>query len=434
MWSCMLVALFSFLSFVKICNKDSLGLNKIYLRHSIYFVICYTIVFYQCSLDYLLGFADLTDNYLWYDTKVVAKALALSNIGLTSLFLGYTFKMNKRGNPIKKVTPTVYSYPYKRILLYIAVLLLIVYVIYVPREYLDNGYARGLHLESGLISMIMGYASSVFVAIFVLYSIEYNHDTSKSWLKVMKWPIVIMSAYMLLIIMTGRRTEALRMAVMLIISFLYCKGGKVDYMRLFSIVLVGVLLFAIVGVIRDMDTGSLQKGLQTLNRYNSVLPITKEIAGSVNTLYIAMSHFPEKIDYTYGATFFPGFLKLVPGLSSLYFYFMPAGVDYSSDAVITSLYFNGEAVWGLGSSINADIYISFGPIGIIVVMVLLGYFLRYLEVGTFKYKASIYFVALSFGCYSQFIYACRQSIPVMFLSWTYACILLFLVTRKKVKI
>lgn len=435
MWSCMMVAFFSLLVFLKACGKDPMGINRIHLRHSVYFMICYIIVFYQCCLDYLLGLADLSNTYLWYDTTVVAKSLALSNIGLTSIFLGYIINMNINivdATP-KKDSSASYCYPQKNLLLFVAILLILLYIIFVPKDYLNNGYARGLRLESGLISMIMGYLVSVFVAILVLYSAEYRLDKRQSWLKVMRWPIVVISVYILIIVITGRRTEALRMFIMLLISFLYCRGGKVHYMRLGAIALAGAISFAIIGIFRDLEAGSVQKSVQILSKYDSVLPFTKEIAGSVNTLFIAMSYFPEKIDYTYGATFFPGFLKLVPGLSSLYInYFLPEGANYSSDIIISSLYFDSEIIWGLGSSINADIYISFGPIGVIVVMMLFGYFLRFLEVGTFRFDKSIYFLALSFGCYSQFIYVCRQSIPVMFLCWAYASLLLYLVTRKKV--
>lgn len=435
MTACIVVALLTIFAFIKKCDSDFLKLNKIHFRHSIYFVLCYLIVFYQCDIDYLLGYADLSINYLWYDEKVVAKALALSNIGLTCIFIGYLFKLNANKNVFKNTNSLTYLYPYKSILILISIVLLLVYIVFVPKEFLNKGYARGLSSEVGQISIIMGYIVSVFVAMLTLYSIEYKRDITQSWIKFMKWPLIIISIYILLVVVTGRRTEAIRMSVMVLISYLYCKNGLVNYYKLGVIGLSFVLAFALIGILREMQTISIESGFATLNENSSIMPFTKEIAGSVNTLHIAMSHFPEQYEYTHGLTFFPGFLKLIPGLSSLYInYLLPQGHHYSSDTMITNIYFGGDAIWGLGSSINADIYISFGIVGIVFIMFWLGYFLRYLEVETFVKSSSIYFIALSFGCYSQFIYACRQSIPIMFLSWTYACILIFIITRKKIRV
>ena len=122
------------------------------------------------------------------------------------------------------------------------------------KEFLNNGYARGLGSEVGQISIIMGYIVSVFVAMLSLYSIEYKQDITQSWIKFMKWPLIIISIYILLIIITGRRTEAIRMSVMVLISYLYCKNGFVNYYKIGVIGLSIVLTFALIGIIREMQS------------------------------------------------------------------------------------------------------------------------------------------------------------------------------------
>lgn len=425
---CLVIAILSISVFCYSSKYGRWNIQKIYLRHSMYFIICYFIVFYQCDIDYILGFSDIEDEYLWYGGTTAVKAMTLSNIGLLGIMLGYSYGQLSEKVCIRVRKP--HKYPNKKILNWLAVFLLLIYIIFVPREFLSNGYTRGV--EAGPINTIMSYIISVFVAIITLYSIEIKQQKSLSWFKEMRIPIIIITAYIALILLTGRRTEAIRIAVTLLISYLYCRSWEINYKKIALLCLVGLSIFSLVGIYRSLESSSVEDGIQTVKDTYSIMPFTRELANSVNTLHITMFYYPDKIDYTYGETFFPGFLKIIPGLSYLYEQlFVPNGVDISSDMIISKLYFGRDVIWGLGSSVNADIYMAFGPIGIFVILCFLGYFLRYLERETFCKDCSAYVLALSFGCYSQFIYCCRQSIPILFLCWTYSCLLIFFVSRNK---
>ena len=91
-----------------------------------------------------------------------------------------------------------------------------------------------------------------------------------------------------------------------------------------------------------------------------------------------------------GTSFINGFSVLVPGLSRI-----THGVAEPSGETITKMYF-GENMpdwgWGFGSSCIADVYISFGILGIIVIFFFLGRFIHYLEYGTFVADKSPYFL------------------------------------------
>ena len=428
----LVIAFTSFFLFFGDGNSKKHFLNKIYLRHSIIFVACFMIVFYQCDLDFVLGFASEFD-YFVYEPRVVCKAIALSNIALVSIMIGYNlYKRREASTKHTIITTTsqiIVLNKFKWIHGLLVLIMLATYVMFVPREYFNRGYAAGV--QSDLAVTIVGYVVAVFIAWFTIYSISYtNLRVSTNWTNYLFWPITISLLYVFLVIITGRRTEVVRVVFLLLASYVYCVRSNINYKRLLIWGVVAMLMFSLSGVIREMEDGTIGEGYIALLDYKSVSPFTKELATSVNTLHIALANFPDKIDYTYGASFFPGFLKIIPGLYGVISSTFEPGALNGSDQIITNIYFGeGVVYYGLGSSVVADVYIAFGLPGVLIIFSLLGYFFRYLEIGTFCAIKSPYFLALSFSCYSQCMFACRQNIAIFFLCWTYACILIFLIKK-----
>ncbi len=166
--------------------------------------------------------------------------------------------------------------------------------------------------------------------------------------------------------------------------------------------------------------------------YRSISPATYELANSVNTLHVAVANYPSHFNYNLGSSFFPGFSVLVPGLTKL-LSFLSFNFSGSED-IVTKLYFGGYVPswgWGLGSSAVADAYISFGPIGVTLIFILLGYFFKILEIGTFCRKPSPYFLVLSICCYSQIFPFCRGPFFLLFLSLSYSLLLIYFALKIK---
>lgn len=427
MTSVLLVAAFTILLYLGDRAITGKFLKKNHLRHSVFFIICFFIVFFQCDIDYVLGIIDDSNYNLWYDTRVVCKSLALSNIALISMIIGYAFNKNSI------ISPEIESYKHhincssKQWVGHLILFLLGLYVLLVPKEYLNNGYGS----VSSNANLIIGYLQAGFIALFVLYSIDYRQSTSNRWVSFFKYPIILALVYIALVVMSGRRTEALRIASLIIVSYLFCLREKTNYKQLALFAVGAIGLFSISGVLRSLQGGSINESLSIISNFESISPFTRELAGSVNTLHIATSICPSEVDFNYGETFFPSFLKIIPGLSSLYEKFLASGPVTSSAEIFTRTFFSGDLVYGLGSSVVADVYLSFGSIGVVLIFIIFGYFLKYLEIRTFGDTTSVYSLALSFGCYSSFIFVCRSTFALMFLCWAYACIILYFVTRSK---
>lgn len=52
-----------------------------------------------------------------------------------------------------------------------------------------------------------------------------------------------------------------------------------------------------------MQKQDINKAMEMVSERHSISPFTAELAGSVNTVHVAMGHVPSKQDYNYGTTF-----------------------------------------------------------------------------------------------------------------------------------
>lgn len=418
---CVILALLKFVFLINEGKSKYNDLSRMFFRHSVVFVFCILIVFFQCDLDYIIGLADIND-YFVYEPKVVCPAMALSNMALSSFLVGYCYYKNTE----KRFGITGHNYANyklnKKYLVAIAFLLIGLYVYFIPKDYLDLGYNK---VSAGAVGIIIGYLISVFIAIYVLYYMEYMKENPLSWYKHYHLPLIISGVYAFIIIITGRRTEVVQVGFIILASYVFVKGAKANHRFILIAGTVGMLILGLIGIYRSLEGGTILESYNALNSQKSILPPTKELSTSVVTFHIALANYPDIYPFNYGSSFFPAFFKIIPGLSGL---LSMLGLTWEgSDMIITSIYFGKQnIIYGLGSSILADIYISFGAIGILLIFFILGVFIRWLEVGTFSKQASPYFLALSFSCYSEFMFACRNGIGIFFLCWTYSCLLIYL--------
>lgn len=399
-------------------KHDKYHLNKIHLRHSVAFVFFFFVVFYQSDIDYILGFIDITESYTWYDTSVVCRCLALSNIALSCLMIGYRLHQSRETKKYRNTFVSEYTINNKFLLSIIIAVALIIYIIYVPKEYLAGGYSK---VEQGSIGLIIHILTAAYIATFAAYSYD-----SRNTIKFRDFliPLILVGIYIFIILISGRRTEAIMVASLLLISYCYLLREKANNKLLLILGVFGVLVFSGVALIRSGEATSLADSTSSLSKSSSIMPFTKELANSVNTLHLAASHFPNQYDYTMGTSFVLRFLYLIPGSNTILGNLL-ADVP-QSETLITQI---ADTSWGMGTSIIADLYIAFGPVGVALFFVLFGAFLRYLEIGTFVKNSSPWFLALSFTCFAQFAFTCRGAVANLFNGFPYALIFLLIVCR-----
>ena len=400
-----------------------------FFRHSNIFVLIYLVVFYQCYIDYLLGFIDNTEIRIWINTSIVPRALCLCNIGLSSFLIGYKYQ-EKIGDSATHnyVVPSVKKYPAKSLLCLLGYFMFAVFLFSADASFFRSGYLiseGNLDTSFGILVLLQ----SVLIATFTLYSLEYRNSKIRGhFFKFFRSPIILVVLYSGVVVLSGRRTEALRAVIMLLFVYLYASGNRMSVKKTLLYLCFLVVSVSVFGVIRG-EGASITDGIKELIEVNTISPFTRELAGSVKTVHIAMDYIPKNIPYNYGITFFASLSLLVPGLDRLIRYAFPSGLELNSATLISNLYWGGDDWgYGLGSSIVADVYVSFGVIGVLIILFLLGKLFRVIEILTTR-TTNVYWIALSMGVYSQILYSCRTGVSVLFLSWTYACILLYLTSQ-----
>ena len=407
-------------------EKDNAYIKNVYIRHSTLFVFVFFIVFYQRDLDYILGILDGSESRIWISPTIVVKSLIISNIALNGFFIGYVYNKNRKREVFSKPDLKCRTYPNKRYLCFLAYFLFVLYLVVVDKSFLIGGYQEG-RVDSNYQLVVI--IQAVLVATMTLYCIEYKESNSqKSIFQFFKYPFLLIILYSCIVVLSGRRTEVLRVVCILIISLIYIKGTKMNYKRMAIFGLSLILAFALVGVLRGEDANDLSSGMNEITQVESISPFTAELSGSVNTLHVAVFNIPDQMPYNLGVSFFPSFALLVPGLDRFLSQIIPSSIMISSPEIITYLYWGGyDRPYGLGSSIVADVYVSFGILGVLIIFIILGVLFRYIEYSTFMKDSSPYVVALSICVFSQIIYACRTGVSVLFLGWTYSCILIYLI-------
>lgn len=417
-------------------NRDLTGQS---LRHSFLFIISYCIVVYQYNIDFLLDL-NIPNNssLIWYDVSIVSKALSLSTSALIAFMLGYTWIKN-RYHCRKLACNAINFRPSKIKLLYkITVILIIMYLIFVNKAYLFGGYNKAGIDQGPIAKVIYGILQPCILVLILVFSYSYkkvNHKIcSWSYLFYVRKILLLAAFFVLLILMSGRRTEAVKIITICLVSFLYATSIK--FRPLFvasSIFFVSILMsiFAIYRIARlTNDDRNISDNIATLKNGLTISPGTQELAFNVSSLHIAMSHIPKKYDYNLGISFFSGAALLVPGLNSILKSNTKSNVVLKSDYFITELGL-GDLKWGLGTSCIADTYISFGPFISCIIFFFWGILLRKLEDSTFSSNASNpYWLAFSFLVYGSLIYSARSSFFSCIEGLTYTFIILFLQIRK----
>lgn len=363
------------------------GINIKYRLISTLFLIGYLIVFYQCYVDLLLGNIK-ADNGLFVNSQIIIKCCLISTIGLSAFGFGYltnkSYNSKSDGNN-KYDVEKINKY---RVLFYLAAIL---YLIFNAKKFVSGGYSQEiLEVEAG--TMVL-YSDMLFIITFVIllaHILKNNIQNSKvsfaqfnnqfGWVS-----LFFLLIYCLINVIIGDRGP-------LIISFslyfgtylLICKGTFSKTKMFFSI-FIAVLFFSVIGQIRNDDRQGRFNNInatvsEVYNNNNSIIPFTKELSSSVTTLHHSVYYIPDKHPYLYWIFPIRYVGASIPFGDRLLFSLFPMPKRYVSSAFFVTWLIQGDYyTYGNGTSCNADLYLSFGVVGVLLGLWLWGLFICFLE-------------------------------------------------------
>lgn len=388
--SVMILSLISF-----IYRKESnYNLRGQFFKHSSFFLLGYIIVHFQYYIDFVLGNVSSDNLYIWINKSVVIKSMILSLIGLLCFFIGYLLCKNISLKKIKTVSNTVVSVKY---LLVLALISLIVFYLTVNPLYLAGFYGSE---EMGASATYANLIFSLSVYSVIIQNcrnmiVSRNIPTTfKNYLREQGYFLVsLIGVYLLSVILSGDRGPLITFGICFVSGYFFVTKKKLSLKYGLLLVFTGAFLITLLGQVRSFDSSldfsaKLSEAIKKEKTQNEIsfIPQTQELAGSVRTLHTATNYLPEKQDFLYGRFQFQQFTVIIPFFNAyLESLFESNHPKYASSASFVTWINQGDfPTSGDGTSCIADFYIDFGLLGVVIGMLLFGYFIRYVEISMYS--------------------------------------------------
>lgn len=355
------------------------------------FVLGYIIVFFQKYVDLILGFC-WSSSPLFFQSSLIIKCCTMSVIGIVSFSIGYLTKNRKRFNvkdhQNQGLIKPINTY-YLRYILIISTLIFAFF--HFEQMFSNNSYSQERTMSE--VGTMVQYSDVFFQIFFILtaaYSINnsyyYKIRTFNEYLKIFGiGSFVCGLIYCIIMFFIGDRGPII-ICVLVFVGSYYLSTGKRLHRSTFVIaIVVAAFSLTIIGGIRMMDKSQGIKGnssvfLEEKSQEKSVSPFTSELANSVQTFHYSVAYVPDVYPYVYGAFIIRTLTSLVPFGDRILFSFWHPHFRFNSSAFFVTWLIQGDTfTYGNGTSCNADLYLSFGLLGIILGLFLWGRFYNYLE-------------------------------------------------------
>lgn len=351
-----------------------------WFRVDVIFLIGFLIVHFQWPVMY--SFSDIVPDEIhrvWVDERYVNYGIWLSLLGGLSWFLGY-YSLRKR---IKPITLSKISFDYQRLLNFTTILF-IIFLLSAGRNFLTGGIYKGHGGSSAgegvsaYVQLLYSICILILTTFVVLKSKSAYRGNVVSWfLKLDKQYLLLIGTYIILFFSIGDRggPTSLLIAIMILIGF-FVRSIKLK--ELIALVTVGGIFLTIIGIGRsiDSDKHTLARGYQEFE-LESPYETTLVLANSIRTLFYSLEEVPEKSDFFYGKLWLGGIMSPIPFLQSTYLHLTgEEGKDISSTNFITYIVYGDNPTSGEGATLIADIYLNFGPPGVLIVMFIVGLLIK----------------------------------------------------------
>jgi hypothetical protein len=440
----LLLDLLALLIFV-LRKKNREEFKKSLLRHSVFFLLGFTIVHFQFPLIYVLYGKIESTLDIWVDPTIVCKSLCISSLGLVSFLIGYdTYKFRSKNKYGTKQLEKYSNFNYKYLEI-AAFLLFFGFVGTANSAYLAGNYGS---VGPGAAATYMQYFLDLTIFSLVICKVwnlkQHPGLNLKQYFKYLGTPLIsVIMLYAMLMLFIGDRGPVVSLMLLTAGGYAFYRKNWPRPIAVFGFLFAGVFIMNAIGVARsfnkDMSFSDRLTMALTGDNGNTTANDSKtsELAGSVRTLHYAVSAVPQKYDYTYGRFQVQQVITAIPGVGSFIDKFIDSRLQYKGSAsFITYLEQGNNPTSGTGTTCIADLFIDFDVYGVIIGMLLFGRFIRRNEIVAFgDHTTTMLLWAFAMVYFARSINIGRASV-LFFVKdslWTYAIIYLnnYLFTPKK---
>lgn len=364
----------------------------------------YPVIYYQSNPYFSLFLLDFPENY-------ICKGVSLATVGFSFFTIGIcennrkSIEMPTQQGKIERKKLVV---PKK-----IMTILLTLFNIYLVKLYLTGSYTT--EFEHSMINAVL-----VYIVYYFIFAVFYNNKGS-SLLKIFSkyrtnWILVLV--YTILFLLIGSRTIPLRIVFVILIMCHFCVK-KISGKLLIISVVAGIVFMSAIGLLRQSETIDL-----------SLLSILSDLMINARSLYV-LSEYADSNGLTFGTTMLGNILSVIPFAQSIFIHLTGLSqFDISSAGLVTLQFFSPRDpdLFGLGTNVIGDLYVSFGLFGVVVFMFLGGMVIRKIY-GKISFKGEgLYFLVYAL-IFMDAIYITRSSYFTCLRS-IFWCLAIYLIFNK----
>lgn len=374
-----------------------------------------------------IGWLILPEDYEFLSQNYINRASILSSTSFIGCLIGMVlckkpFKnaKNKNLDKIGDVPPVI------------MVLFMFLFILFTDKRYFAAGGNSAVLNEVGWNPV--GAASYNICVAYVIANViavvtnnRGNKVNIKQYLK--KFPqlfYLLTIIFLIIVLISGDRGPMMDIVLSYVLGYIIINHKRPNILLLCIIGVLGIFILKYLSFLRgNSDTLSIEK-LEAINERMSTfhednIPILgdmRELSDVVNAYHLVYE-FGENSFIIYGFGVLTQILAIFPGIR--FIIMSLTGIPpafYSTDQLATVLL--GED-YGAGTTCVADAYYNFGFVGTIVFFILIGYFLRKLDLSIYQRGVKLFIFTIAICFFVKAIYLGRSYFfqPVTLTIYTY---------------
>lgn len=382
-----------------------------YLNFTSLFIIIYGLTTYLHSAFYInQDYLFSAYNNYFYNKNIINKSIAVAQIAISSFLIGTTFV--QKGNITKihstnflnEITITTKSLKIYSILTLLISIIWFLYVFFILN--IDRAYI----LIYPKLTLLL---SSLFVIHLILAIFYYRENRINRGILsfILQNKLFFLSTILFIIPFLYLSSRTVPSSLIIIyIALLHFYISKISISRFLLIFFLGLIIMAIVSMSRITDANFLNYNILDVIKLSwEYLLSSDSFVGFLLQDFIVNSrnlydgiNYTNSNDFMFGISYLLMFLAFIPFLPNYIVSIMGLNQsDVNSSVLFTQL---NDATFGLGTHIVGDIYINFGLIGVIGIMMFLGYLITKAEI-----RKTLIYIILSSSFYGSVLMFSRIS-------------------------
>ena len=344
-------------------------LFKFRMNNIFCFELLFSLSFFICSFLYPFISSQLSDfraNIFVEDANIQRKSFIIAFLG----YLFYLLGLSLHKNP-EKVSNQNWSFDDSYVFLAntLCSFLLVIFYLKGGSNLIDlytRTYAEG-ESRLGEWGEFLIYAMYAYTVSFIIVfqAKKTRTDSFYSFLCSLPLHFYLNSAFLLIpLLVSGYRSNFAQLLIPMIM--LYSMSIKrIKGIRLILLLLGGVVILQIIGFTRNGDELNTEQ-LETMDYLRDFIGPNGALSFLIN--------YTDHHGITGGSNYLLSTLSFIPYLQSVALLFVdPANFAPSSSSFYTHTF---DSASGLGTNIIGDLYYTFGPLGVVILMFVMGWFLR----------------------------------------------------------